>query len=75
MRGAKKGELGDGFFRLLGPALFDVLLNTEDREIIQVSLVLQEYFQLEKYLNNGLLHYRMALNALALSSAKAPSNS
>ncbi|KAG8898465.1 hypothetical protein FRC00_002797 [Tulasnella sp. 408] len=35
MRGAPKGQLGDGFFNLLGPALFTSLLNTEDREVIQ----------------------------------------
>ncbi|KIO31746.1 polysaccharide lyase family 8 protein [Tulasnella calospora MUT 4182] len=35
MRGAPKGQLGDGFFNLLGPALFTCLLNTEDREVIQ----------------------------------------
>ncbi|KAG8947886.1 hypothetical protein FRC04_010244 [Tulasnella sp. 424] len=35
MRGAPRGQLGDGFFNLLGPALFTCLLNTEDREVIQ----------------------------------------
>ncbi|KAG8968425.1 hypothetical protein FRC03_007367 [Tulasnella sp. 419] len=35
MRGAQKGNLGDGFFSVLGPALFDCLLTTEDRETIQ----------------------------------------
>ncbi|KAG9008099.1 hypothetical protein FRB90_009086, partial [Tulasnella sp. 427] len=35
MRGAPKGHLGEGFFNLLGPALFGCLLNTEDRDVIQ----------------------------------------
>jgi hypothetical protein len=36
MKGAPKGGLGDGFFALLGPALFQALLNSEDREVVQV---------------------------------------
>ncbi|KAG8847467.1 hypothetical protein FRB96_001608 [Tulasnella sp. 330] len=35
MRGATKGNLGEGFFAVLGPALFACILATEDREVIQ----------------------------------------
>ncbi|KAG8991743.1 hypothetical protein FRB93_002589 [Tulasnella sp. JGI-2019a] len=35
MRGATKGQLGEGFFAVLGPALFNCILVTEDREVIQ----------------------------------------
>lgn len=39
IRGVPKGQLGDGFFAVLGPALFGCLLTTEDREVIQVLFV------------------------------------
>ncbi|KAG8901625.1 hypothetical protein FRB99_005185 [Tulasnella sp. 403] len=35
MRGVPKGQLGEGFFALLGPALFACLTATEDRDVIQ----------------------------------------
>lgn len=35
MRGAQEGQLGQGFFASLGPALFKSINETEDRDIIQ----------------------------------------
>lgn len=36
MRGAHEGQLGQGFFASLGPALFKSVGETEDRDVIQV---------------------------------------
>jgi hypothetical protein len=36
MRGVHEGQLGQGFFDNLGPALFKAIGETEDREVIQV---------------------------------------
>lgn len=40
MKGAQEGQLGQGFFAGLGPALFKSINETEDRDIIQVFLAL-----------------------------------
>jgi hypothetical protein len=38
MRGAQAGQLGEGFFASLGPALFKSVGEAEDRDIVQVRL-------------------------------------
>lgn len=44
MRGAQEGQLGQGFFASLGPALFKAVNETEDRDVIQVR-ILSSYFR------------------------------
>lgn len=36
VRGAPESGLGDGFFALLAPTLFNCLENAEDRDVLQV---------------------------------------
>lgn len=36
IKGAPEGNLGDGFFALLAPNLFECLIGTEDRDVLQV---------------------------------------
>lgn len=55
MRGAQEGQLGQGFFASLGPALFKAVNETEDRDVIQngieclTLIVRKEHTQLAQW--------------------------
>jgi len=43
VRGAPEGGLGDGFFALLAPNLFECLKQAEDRDVLQVKLLFSPF--------------------------------
>ncbi|KAG9127318.1 hypothetical protein FRC07_014851 [Ceratobasidium sp. 392] len=72
MRGAQEGQLGQGFFATLGPALFKAIGEAEDREVIQngieclTLIIRKEHTQLAQWHDsNGHSGFENVLNFLA----------
>jgi hypothetical protein len=67
--GASEGTLGEGFFAVLAPSLFKCLGEAEDRDVLQVYIIILSPKNYRPFLERDFLphpHYTQGLRATPL---------